>query len=87
MCCFTFGQKWRARNSAHRKLFSDEFEFEGFCRYLRYASQNSFIHLANVFANKIVELLQDMKQAEALEWFQEMLTGAECIWMICHLGP
>jgi len=56
---------------SHRGLISNEFKFERFYRYLRYASQNSFIHLVDVFADKIVELLDEMKQEEALEWPQE----------------
>jgi len=71
---------------SHRELFTDEIKFERFYWYLRCASQNSFIHLAYVFTDKMIEVLEEMKQPMALEWFVDTLTGEECNWMICHLG-
>ena len=41
----------------HRKLFSGEIEFERFYLFSHYASQNKFMHLVNVFMDKMIELL------------------------------
>lgn len=53
----------------HRVLFSNDYEIERFYRYLWFASQNSFLHLADVYVDKIIELLDKLKQAEASESF------------------
>ena len=51
----------------HRKLFTGDIEFERFYRYLRNASVNTSIHLAAVFWDKIVELLEDDSQDRAAD--------------------
>jgi len=70
----------------HIDYFNNEFEFQRFHRYLRYASMNPFMHLVDVFTDKIVEMLEDSKQDDAAEWFVKTLTGDEGNWMVCHAG-
>ena len=71
----------------HRRLFSGDYEYERFYKYLRFASKNTFMHLAEVYMDKLVELLDDMKQCDAAEWFEKTLTGSEGHYMLCHSGP
>ena len=73
--------------STHRKLVTGDIEFERFSRYLRYASLNTFIHLAAVFWDKIVELLEDDSQDRATDWFFQNMTKEEVHWMLAHSGP
>ena len=42
----------------HRKLFDGAVEYERFYRYLRYASMNTFEHLAAVYWDKLEQLLR-----------------------------
>ena len=71
---------------SHRGFFTDDFKYERIDCYLRYALQNSFIHLADVYVDKMVGILEKMKQQVAVEWFMETLTCEECNWVICHSG-
>ena len=75
----------------HWKLFdgrSDgDAENERFYRYLRYASMNTFIHLADVFWDKMVELLQEDGEPRAAEWLKDNMTRTEGHWMLAHSGP
>ena len=41
----------------HKKLFDGEVEYDRFYRYLRYASMNTFIHLAEKYWDKMVHFL------------------------------
>ena len=52
----------------HKELFTGDIEFERFYRYLQYASLNTFIHLAEVFWDKMIELLEDDSQDKAPSW-------------------
>ena len=52
----------------HKELYSRDIQFERFYRYLRYASLNTFIHLAEVFWDKMIELLDDESQDKAADW-------------------
>ena len=72
---------------AHRMLFEVKIEFERFYRYLRYASLNTFIHLADVFWDKMVERLEDDIQQRAAGWFFDNMTKKEGHWMLMHSGP
>ena len=65
----------------HKELFSGDIQFERFYRYLRYASLNTFIHLAEVFWDKMIELLV------GADWFSESMTKKEGHWMLAHKGP
>ena len=65
----------------HKELFSGDIQFERFYRYLRYASLNTFIHLAEVFWDKMIELLEDEGQDKAADWFFESMTKKEGHWM------
>ena len=58
----------------HIKLFTGDIEFERFYRYLRYASLNTFIHLAEVFWDKMIELLEVDHQDKATDWFADSMT-------------
>ena len=71
----------------HKKLFTGEIKFERFYRYLQYASLNTFIHLVDVFWDKMVELLEDDGQEKAAEWFFHNMTKEEGNWMLAHSGP
>ena len=71
---------------SHRKLFDGEIKFERFYRYLRYASQNTFILLAGVFWDKMIELLEDDNQPKATEWSYDAMTKKEDHWMLAHSG-
>ena len=62
-------------------------EFEQFHLYLRYASMNTFIHLAEVFWDKMIELLEDEDQEKAANWFAASMTKKEGHWMLAHSGP
>ena len=42
---------------SHMKLFDGAVEYERYFWYLRYASMNKFIHLADVYWDKTVQLL------------------------------
>ena len=70
----------------HRKLFEGEIEFERFYRYLQYAALNTFIHMAEVFWDEMIELLDDENQPKAAEWFNDAVTKKEGHWMLAHSG-
>ena len=72
---------------SHRKLFDGEIEFERFYRYLRYASLNTFIHLADVFWDKMVERLEEDEEHRAAKWFLDNMTQKEGHWMLAQSGP
>ena len=56
-------------------------------RYLRYTSLNTFIHLAEVFWDKMIKLLEYDHQDKAADWFSESITKEEGHWMLTHSGP
>ena len=58
----------------HKKLFTGVIKFARVYRYLRYASLNTFIHLADVFWDKMVELLEEDSQEKAADWFFHNMT-------------
>ena len=43
---------------SHMKWFDGAVEYERFCRYLQYASMNTFEHLAAVYWDKLEQLLR-----------------------------
>jgi len=72
----------------YKKLFNWEIVFERFYRYLRYASPlNTFMHLVDVFIDKMVELLEDDHEDKAADWFNDARTKNEGHWMLAHSGP
>ena len=52
---------------AHRKMFTGEVEFERYYRYLWYASLNTFMHLVDVFMDKMIKLLEEDDQEDAAD--------------------
>ena len=70
-----------------RKWFDGEVEYERFYRYLRYASMNTFEHLAAVYWDKLEQLLREDGEPRAADWFKNSLTGKNGCWMMAHSGP
>ena len=68
----------------HKKLFDGDVEYERFYWYLRYASLNTFIHLADVYWDKMIERLEEDEQHRAAEWFKDNMTEKEGHWMLAH---
>ena len=71
----------------HKELFDGEVEYERFYRNLRYASMNTLIHLAEVYWDKMVQLLQEDGEPRAAQWFKDNMIGTEGQWMLAHSGP
>ena len=70
----------------HRNLFEGDIKFEKFYLYLQYASLNTFMHLVDVFMDKIIELFEGDHQERAADWFIEAMTKKEGHWMLAHSG-
>ena len=68
-------------------MFSGEIEFERFYLYSRYASQNKFMHLVDVFMDKMIEILEDENQDDNTDWFAGAMTKEEGCWMLTLAGP
>ena len=62
-----------------KTLFTGEIKFERFYQYLQYASLNTFIHLADVYWDEMVEQLEDDSQEKAADWFFHNMTRRRVI--------
>ena len=71
---------------SQKKFFDGEVEYERFYQYLRYASMNTFEHLAAVYWDKLEQLLREDGEPRAAEWFKNSLTAKDGCWMMAHSG-